>query len=1465
MPLPGIVSFRVSALTALAAASTLAQTFYWNPDSALVNGVPEFHKAFNWTAAQNRTGAWGKSVLDDDFSSASLTGWTFLDATKAAAGGEASAVQSGGQLTITARGTDVWFDHTEFAAVYKDFPDTFDISVKVVSQTRAHEWSKAGIMIMNDMKNPAAGGCFAVIVTPDNGIKIQYDSAATQVGFEWPEGPGAKPVPQYPVWLRATRKGGTFYGWYRTSLASDWILLRGGVPILTGPTSQAGPFVSSHDVNISSTVVFDDFQGGGALSPGLDLRFDGSSPLADADARMTASASAKSLNFSGYTGQFSFRNSTLTLAGNADFSTTVGIDAGTGTLAFGNGNQLLTPRAGAAFPNLQKTGGGTLTIGTRSISAGLLTVNGSTVDCGGHNQEFTGLAGTGAILAGLTAADTLAFTGGANFGGFTSLPASGTILIRSIGNATAQRDVAFTAGAAAFNHVALWPVPAAFPARIAVSGAALNVNGNLTLVDEKSAGSGFVDFRLGNTAVTVAGTLTAKENGAAANTLQLRMGNGKWTAKGNVVLVLPAGLAPDSSTLDLASAVVQTVTAGTATLGTVTHTGAGTATLQNGLPLLAASLSQSAGSLNLNGSSVNVSGTISVTNGGAASLQGLAGSELKAAGNISFAGAPGATLSLNPGSAWFVSAGGILTADRADIGNSEATGSEGAATADCVDKGGNKRWKFTVPTVSRQPNSPVVLAGTKAVFTVKAAGSGPLAYAWRLRGEVTVLSTDTLLEVAAVPALNGAKYYCTISNSAGEIESNNGSLTVNENAGVASEPADTTVVLGQPASFTAVGKGTGPFKYRWRKTGDTATVDTNSVFAIANTAVAQDGAGWACTISNAFSSAVTRTAILRLLYPAKITRQPADADLVEGKTARFTVGATGTGAMAYAWFRLGEPDTLGKDTALDVNAALADNGKQYFCTVRNAYGQESSLSGTLTVGQKPGIALQPADTMVLAGLPATFKVRAAGTGPLAFAWRKVGMPDTIGRDSSLVIPPVTWADSGARYVCRISNKYGDTLSREAALSVVRPPSMVREPADLIIVAGQPAKFSVGVSGSSPFQYAWTKKGDTTVLSVDSAYVIQVAALSDSNTFFLCRVSNPYGVLTTREARLTVVQAALIVREPVNFAAPPGKKAVFSVGAVGAKPMTFAWRRNGDTTTVSRDTLFAIDSVTLKDNGAVYTVIVANAFGADTSREVKLTVVTCDSVFKVFPDTVTVDEGQPASLKGTATCAAGRQWSVVSGPAPRILDPEVDTLGFIAPRLPADSTTVFRFSAEYATGWVHKDVVVRVREVIPDPKFALPAPAKWDGAKPYTVHPTLLNLADLKASPYSPAFRHQWFLARDVVDTIQAADSLVLSKPTADGNLDVTLCMDNGGAVNCVIHTVAVAYTATRLADRAARLGPVALQGRMLSWNADASVRVWGFDGRLLWQGRGRAGAATILPDATARDLFRGRARLEILK
>ncbi len=1470
MPKIGVVFFRTVALSLVYASATLAQTFYWNPSAPLLNAGGELHKSYNWSSGADGGGARPKSGLDDDFSAASMSGWQTLDSTRAAVANKATFVQSGGQLAVTARGADVWTVDNQYAAAYKDYPGDFDVSVKVVSQTEAYEWSKAGIIVMNKFADPANGGCFAVIVTPEHGLKIQWDSAAPVGQYDWPEGPAAKQtLTKYPVWLRAVKHGGSYSGYWRANLADTWTSLGTGSPLNAGSPVQVGLFVSSHDVNVASTVAFDDFQGGGDMQPtNLDLSFNGSGPTADADARMTASMSAKSLSLLNYSGTFGFKSATLALSGNADFAATAVIDAATGTLAFGAGNQTLTPRAGATLPPINKTGGGILTLATRPVKAGVLTVNGSSVDLGGHYNEFSGLVSASALFTGLNATDTLAFTGDANFSGVTSLPAAGTVQIRSVGNPVAQNDVVFTTGAAAFNHLSLWTVPAANPARIAVGGAALTVKGNLRLTDEKAVAGliGIVDFRPGNANVTVDGNIDRVDNGSGSNSLQVRMGNGAWIAKGNVTLAFPAGFAADNSSLELASSASQSLSAG-ASLGPVKHTGSGAVSL--GSVLQAASFAQSAGSLNLNGNNVNVTGTFTVTNGSANSLQGLAGREIRAGGDIAFTGTAGAQLGMNPAAAWSVFAAGALTADFADIGNSQATGSAGAATAACNDKSGNSGWTFTLspPSIVRQPAAKItILKDQNGVFTVKAAGSAPLAYAWRKRGDTTVLGNDTLISIKGTPALNGAKYYCTVANAVTSLESQDGELIVNEPAYIAGEPSDAAVTVGDQVQFQVTAGGTPPFHFRWRKTGDTATVDTNAVLKLAATAAAQDGATWACTVSNDFGSAISRKALLTLRFPAKVTTQPKNVDVAAGQLARFAVAASGTGTIAFAWFREGAPDTLAKDSALSFKTDVGDNGKKFLCAVSNAYGQESSLAASLVVGQTPDTAFGPRDTTVLAGQPVTFKVRGMGSAPLAFAWRKVGRTDTLGKDSLFVIPPTVPADSGSRFYCIVSNKYGTIVTREAVLGVVQPPFITKQPKDSVVaVAGQSARFSIGAGGTPSLRYEWTKKNDTTVLSRDTVLTLDSVPLAATGAVYTCLVANGYGNVRSKDSKLVVVQAAFILTEPANVAVGPGKKAVFKVSAVGAMPIAFKWQRKGDTAVLSRDSTYTIDTVKLKDDGALFTVIVANAYGADTSHEARLSVVVCDSVFKVAPDTLTVDEGQPAVFKGTAACSQSTQWTVVSGPAPRIFDPEAASLEFTAPRVLAESVLVYRFTAQYASGVTYKDVVVRVKEAIPDPQFTLPASAKWQGAKPYVVKATITNTAALKASPYAPPFRYRWYLAPALADSAQAGDSLSLSDPFQDGIMQVTLCLDNGGAVLCQAHELAVNRLALRLAARLARLGPVTLEGRMLVWNADAQARVWGFDGRLLWQGKGRAGLTTAIPDVTAKALYRGGARLEILK
>jgi hypothetical protein len=361
------------------------------------------------------------------------------------------------------------------------------------------------------------------------------------------------------------------------------------------------------------------------------------------------------------------------------------------------------------------------------------------------------------------------------------------------------------------------------------------------------------------------------------------------------------------------------------------------------------------------------------------------------------------------------------------------------------------------------------------------------------------------------------------------------------------------------------------------------------------------------------------------------------------------------------------------------------------------------------------------------------------------------------------------------------------------------------------------------------------------------------------------VSNTSGADTTREAWLRVIPpptAPVIVREPRDTLVKAGTSASFSVGVLGTPPFSFKWRRIGDTAVLSTDSVYVITAAAEAQSGSYFQCEVSNARGADTSFQALLTVRNCDSLaVEVTPDT-TVPEGGPIRLWSRAVCADRHEWSVVSGPAPRLLDPAVDTLGLVAPRVKRDTSIVYRFAAFFGDKEEVRQVTLRIAETVPDPAFTLPVSAVWNGEKPLVFRPAVSNREDLAKHPQHP-LRHAWTLAPLVADTTLGGDSLSLHDPVADGILTVGLCMDNGGEPACDSIEVEVKRMPTGLLVRGFGLpGGLILDGSRLRWSAPGQVRIWDWRGRLLLDARGREGSQAEVPDRVLRDLLRARARLE---
>ncbi|MHC4251006.1 MAG: LamG-like jellyroll fold domain-containing protein, partial [Planctomycetota bacterium] len=80
-----------------------------------------------------------------------------------------------------------------------------------------------------------------------------------------------------------------------------------------------------------------------------------------------------------------------------------------------------------------------------------------------------------------------------------------------------------------------------------------------------------------------------------------------------------------------------------------------------------------------------------------------------------------------------------------------------------------------------------------------------------------------------------------------------------------------------------------------------------------------------------------------------IASQPADRYVLEGAPATFTVAATGTGALHYAWYQAGSPVGTDSDTYVISSATLAMNGDAVYCVVSDDNANAWSRIATLTV------------------------------------------------------------------------------------------------------------------------------------------------------------------------------------------------------------------------------------------------------------------------------------------------------------------------------------------------------------------------------------------------------------------------------------------------------------------------------------------------------------------------------------
>ena len=380
-----------------------------------------------------------------------------------------------------------------------------------------------------------------------------------------------------------------------------------------------------------------------------------------------------------------------------------------------------------------------------------------------------------------------------------------------------------------------------------------------------------------------------------------------------------------------------------------------------------------------------------------------------------------------------------------------------------------------------------------------------------------------------------------------------------------------------------------------------------------------------------------------------ITAPPANQSVEAGKTATFTVTATGGETLAYQWKKNGT-DVSGATTSTYTTpvTAIADHGTKYSVAVSNSAGTTTSSEATLTVtaapvvATKPAITTHPAAQTVVTGTPASFSVSASGTVPLSYQWMRNGSNIAGATSSSYTTPATTMADDGTKFSVMVTNSAGSVTSNEAKLGVSATAvkaAIATQPVAQSVITGETATFTVTASGTSPISYQWKKNGTDISGATSPSYTTPATSNADDGTKFSVVVSNSLGTVTSTDAALTVTSTAVapaITTQPAAQTVTEGESATFSVTASGTAPFTYQWKKNGTDIEGVTTSSHTTDATVLGDSGAVFTVVVTNSAGSVTSSGAALTVNAAPPAISAQPTAQSIAAGASATFTVTAT-------------------------------------------------------------------------------------------------------------------------------------------------------------------------------------------------------------------------------------
>jgi hypothetical protein len=517
-----------------------------------------------------------------------------------------------------------------------------------------------------------------------------------------------------------------------------------------------------------------------------------------------------------------------------------------------------------------------------------------------------------------------------------------------------------------------------------------------------------------------------------------------------------------------------------------------------------------------------------------------------------------------------------------------------------------------------------------------------LSYQWRFNGAPLANGNGSSYALNGPTVANAGGYDVVINNPYGWATSSVAQLVVLIPPSIVIQPTNQTITAGSNASFLVNASGTTPLSYQWWFDGTNSVGANTNFLSLTNVQTGQTG-GYSVVVSNAAGSVTGTVAILTVGTPPSITQQPSTLTVNQGQAATFSVAVNGDSPLGYQWRFNGVPISGGSGNSYTVAGAMPANAGGYDAVVSNAYGSITSVVAQLTVWVPPGITSQPTNQLIVAGDNTIFQVSAAGTSPLAYQWWFNGT-NSVGANTNVLALVGTKANQAGNYCVVVTNVAGSITSTVAILTVGTPPAISQQPSGLTLVQGQTANFGVTATGDSPLVYQWRFNGTPVSSGTTSSYSVAGVTTANAGSYDTV-VSNPYGVVTSAVAQLTVLMPPTITTQPANQTTVAGNTAQFQVSASGSSPLNYQWYFNATNAIGANMNSLSLSNAQPNQTGS-YRVVVSNTAGSITSSVATLTVLLSPSI-NAQPTNQTIILGGNVSFSATATGSSpmSYQWSL----------------------------------------------------------------------------------------------------------------------------------------------------------------------------------------------------------------------------